>query len=76
VVLSSGNDVAVMGRKGETGDGGRRLVASEPVEERGEDSQFDAGIAQLRLPTHTMEGSYFRSCASGATALANNARRL
>ena len=38
------------GTERETGDGGRRFVASEPVEEGGEDSQRDAdrgGVARV-----------------------------
>ena len=38
-MLISGTDAAVRGLNGETGDGGRRFVASEPVEKGGEDSQ-------------------------------------
>ena len=39
------------GTEGETGDGGRRFVASEPVEKSGEDGQRDAdrgGVARSR----------------------------
>ena len=38
------------GTEGEAGDGGRRLVASEPVEKSGEDGQRDAerrGVARI-----------------------------
>ena len=39
-----------MGTERETGDGGRRFVASEPVEKSGEDRQGDAdngGVARV-----------------------------
>ena len=49
-MLISGTAAAAMGLNGETGDGGRRFVASEPVEKSGEDSQRDAdhgGVARV-----------------------------
>ncbi len=49
-MLNSGKAVAVRGLNGEPGDGGRRFVASEPVEKGGEDREGDAhpgGVARV-----------------------------
>ena len=47
-MLISGKAAAVRGLSGEPGDGGRRFVASEPVEKGGEDSQ--RGRIRVVLP--------------------------
>ena len=49
-VLISGDDRRGEGAEGEAGDGGRRFVASEPVEKGGEDSQRgtdQGGVARV-----------------------------
>ena len=49
-MVISGTAAAVRGLSGETGDGGRRFVASEPVEKGGEGSQRakdQGGVARV-----------------------------